>query len=143
LQIVGYGQLYEVLERLIKKLNLVNNVELVGRVSETELPYFYGSCDAYVTASRWELFGLPLLEAMACGKPVVASSIPPHVELLTNSKAGIIYAEGDVKALCENMIKTYEVSKSYTDKAFCFAKKYYWPAVAKKVSNVYANLVHA
>ena len=87
LQIVGYGQSYDFLKRFITKLKLEDHVELVGRVSGDELPYRYASCDAYVTASRWELFGVPLLEAMACGKPVVASSILPHMDLLTKSKA--------------------------------------------------------
>jgi 1,2-diacylglycerol 3-alpha-glucosyltransferase len=143
LKIVGYGQMCEVLRRLIIELRLEDNVELVGRVSDTALPYFYASCDAYVTASRWELFGLPLLEAMACGKPVLASSIPPHVELLTKSKAGVIYAKGDVEALCKNMIKTYEDSQRYRANAVHFAKKHDWSAVVNRVTNVYANLVHS
>lgn len=141
LQIVGNGQMYDVLERLVNKLKLEDHVELVGRVSETELPYCYASCDAYVTTSRWELFGLPLLEAMASGKPVVASSIPPHVELLTKSKAGVISAEGDVSVLCKNMTKTYEDSERYRDNAVHFAKEHDWSVIANNISKIYSNLV--
>jgi glycosyltransferase involved in cell wall biosynthesis len=141
LQIVGHGQMYEVLKLFITKLKLEDNVELVGRVSEAELPYRYASCDAYVTASKWELFGLPLLEAMACGKLVVASSILPHVELLTKSKAGEQYPLGDVEILCKKMIRTWEESKKCATKAVIFAKDHDWSVVADRISSIYAQIV--
>ena len=75
LQIVGYGPTYKSLNKLVSKLKLQDHIELVGRVPRNELPYYYASCDLYVTASRWELFGLPLLEAMAFGKPVITNWI--------------------------------------------------------------------
>jgi glycosyltransferase involved in cell wall biosynthesis len=141
LQIVGDGHMYERLKRFVAELKLEDHVGLVGRVPDWELPYYYASCDVYVTASRWELFGLPLLEAMACGKPVVASSIPSHVELLTKSNAGEIYAVGDVEALCKKMIRTYEESEKYRDNAINFAKEHDWSVVADRVLKLYANLV--
>ena len=143
LQIVGNGLMYEHLKNLVTELGLENNVELVGRVSSFELPYYYASCDVYVTASRWELFGLPLLEAMACGKPVVASSIPSHVELLTKSAAGEIYQVGDVASLCKKMIEVYEESKKYQDNAINFAKKHDWANIANCVSAIYSQVVNA
>lgn len=140
LQIVGGGYMYESLKRLVTKLRLEDHVDLVGRVHDLELPYYYGSCDVYVTASRYETFGLPLLEAMACGKPVVASSIPPHVELLTNSKGGTIYAEGDIENLRKKMMKTYEESDRYRSNALHFAKEHDWSVVADQVMKVYRRL---
>jgi glycosyltransferase involved in cell wall biosynthesis len=139
LQIVGYGQSYKFLKRFITKLKLEDHVELVGRVSSLELPYYYASCDVYATASRWELFGLPLLEAIACGKPVVASSIPPHVELINKSKAGETYTEGNIESLWKVMIETYEQSYMYRDYALHFAKEHDWSVVADKVLNIYVQ----
>jgi glycosyltransferase involved in cell wall biosynthesis len=141
LQVVGNGFMYERLKNLVAELGLENNVELIGRVHGLELPYYYASCDVYVTASRWELFGLPLLEAMACGKPVVASSIPSHVELLTKSKAGEICAVGDVDALCKKMIRTCEESGKYRDNAINFAKEHDWSVVADRISRIYAQIL--
>jgi glycosyltransferase involved in cell wall biosynthesis len=140
LQIVGYGQRFDFLKRFITKLGLEENVELVGRVSRYELPYYYSSCDVYVTASRYEVCPVPLLEAMASGKPVVASSIPPHVELLTNSKVGLISAEGDLEALCKNMTKAYEESESYRHNAVSFAKEHNWSSIASDVLRVYNQI---
>lgn len=141
LQIVGDGKMYSTLNRLINERNLENNVELVGRVSGEELPFYYSSCDIYVTPSRWELFGLPLLEAMACGKPVLASSIPPHIELLTKSNAGQIYELGNVSALYNKMITTYEERETYKVHAMQFAKKQDWSIVADKVLKRYSHLI--
>jgi glycosyltransferase involved in cell wall biosynthesis len=141
LQIVGNGQAYRVLKRFVTKLKLENHVELVGRVSETELPYRYASCDAYVTASHWELFGLPLLEAMACGKPVIASSILAHAELIVNSQAGELYPVGDVDTLCKKMILTFEEREKYADNAISFAKEHDWSVVADRISRIYTHML--
>lgn len=143
LQIIGNGILYERLKSIIAKLRLENNVELVGRVSSLDLPYYYASCDVYVTASRWELFGLPLLEAMACGKPVVASSIPSHMELLTQSNAGETYTLGNVSSLHTKMMQTYEDSKNYKETAINFAKEHDWSLVAYNLLKLYDSLVHS
>jgi len=141
LQIVGNGHMYECLKRFIAKLKLEEHVELVGRVPDRELPYYYASCNLYVTASRWELFGLPLLEAMACGKPIVASSIPPHVDLLTKSKAGMAYNTGDITDLCTKIIKVYE-EKGNSNNALLFSKEHSWSAIADKVLDVYFHLLN-
>lgn len=140
LQIVGHGKMYWTLKNLITKLKLQNHVELVGRVSAKELPYYYASCDAYVTASRWELFGLPLLETMACGKPFIASSIPPHLELLNKSQAGAVYPIGDLVALCNYMIKIYEEHENYKDNAIHFAIQNDWSIVADQILENYYHL---
>ena len=141
LQIIGKGQMYDKLKLIIKYLQLEDHVELVGRVDRCELPNYYASCDVYVTASRWELFGLPLLEAMACGRPVVASAIPPHVEILTKAKAGITYTKGNVEDLCKKMIETYENSKKYSLFATHFARKHDWALVANRLIRLYKNLL--
>jgi glycosyltransferase involved in cell wall biosynthesis len=137
LQIVGSGKMFWALKNLITKLKLQDNVELVGRVSAKELPYRYASCDAYVTASRWELFGLPLLETMACGKPFVASSIPPHLELLNKSKGGEVYPIGDFRALSNSMMKIYTEHENYKDNAINFAIQNDWSIVANQILENY------
>jgi len=141
LQIIGEGREYPRLKSLVERLNLGSNVELVGRVSDDELPYYYASCDVYTTASRWELFGLPLLEAMACGKPIVASSIQSHKELLSKSGAGTTYVLEDQPDLQHKLIRTYEESDKYTDNALKFAKGHDWAAVTNQLIEIYASLL--
>lgn len=142
LQIVGGGYTYARLESLVVKLNLQDHVTLVGRVLDSDLPYHYASCDVYATASRYEVCPVPLFEAMACGKPVVASSIPPHVELLTKSKAGTTYTEGDMEGLCKKMMEIYEESDRYRSNALHFAKEHDWSVVANRVLRIYNQIAY-
>jgi glycosyltransferase involved in cell wall biosynthesis len=141
LQIVGSGHMHERVKHLVLEFGLGDNVELVGYVSDSELPSYYASCDVYATASRWELFGLPLQEAMACGKPVVASSIPSHVELLAKSKAGTTYAKGDINDLCEKMAKTSEETDKYKINAIRFSKEHDWTVVAERILKIYDQML--
>jgi glycosyltransferase involved in cell wall biosynthesis len=60
-------------ERLIRELGVIESIQRLGHISDEELPCIYSAVDALVTPSFSEGFGLPALEAMACGTPVVAS----------------------------------------------------------------------
>jgi 1,2-diacylglycerol 3-alpha-glucosyltransferase len=68
-------------------------------VPEDELPYYYAACDVYATATLWEGFNIPLVEAQACGKPVVAFDIGPHPEVVENGVTGILVPPNDVAML--------------------------------------------
>jgi len=72
--------------------NANKNVIFIESVSEEELPYYYAACDLYVTASLWEGFNLPIAEAQACGKKVVAFDICSHPEVVKN---GILVKKDD------------------------------------------------
>lgn len=141
LQIVGNGRMYEYLHSFIAKLGLESHVQLVGRVSGNELPYRYASCDVYVTASQYEVCPVPLMEAMACGKTIVVSSISPHVELINKSKAGVTYAQGNINNLCKLMIETYEQCNLYKSNALQFAKAHDWSVIADVIINIYDSVL--
>jgi len=143
LQIIGEGSTYSSLKNIIQKNGLDENVKLLGSVSNSQLPYYYSSCDAYVTASHWELFGLPLIEAMACGKPFVASSIPAHLEILEKSSAGLIYQENDIKDLSNKLIKIYQEKNNYITNAINYSKKFDWSYIAEEVYSVYQDLINS
>ena len=73
----GSGPLKSYLETLILALGLQDRVKLLGRISDEDLPTYYGACDIYVLSSIWktEAFGIVQIEAMSCGKPVIATKI--------------------------------------------------------------------
>jgi len=141
LQIVGEGEMFNELKGLIVRHKLDDHIGLVGRVDDCDLPFYYASCDVYVTASRWELFGLPLLEAMACGKPVIASAIPAHMELLDESQAGLIYAEGDIGNLNSKIVECFEKAERFKKNAIRFANKHDWSQVADKLIRLYDRII--
>ena len=107
LVIIGEGSDRKDIENLIKKLNLEDSVSLPGFV---ENPYAYMSrADVFVLPSQWE--GLPnvLLEAMACGTPVISTDCPSGPkEILENGKYGKLVPVGDYLALAKAIEKTIE-----------------------------------
>lgn len=141
LQIVGKGAAGAKLKNLTSRLNVQDSVSFVGVVPHNNLTPYYASCDVYVTASRCEQFPLPLLEAWACGKPVVASSIRSHEELLSASKAGKIYKVGDVQDLCATIAAVYEHKDEFKCNALQFAKEHDWSVVADRITRIYTEIL--
>lgn len=74
----GTGPLRNELETKIQRLGLTGKVELLGRVSDEDLPVYYHACDIYCMSSvqKTEAFGIVQIEAMSCGKPLIATNIP-------------------------------------------------------------------
>jgi len=141
LMIVGEGNSYDNLRNLIAELNLQNHVSLVGYVPHNELPYYYSSSDVYITASRCEQFPLPLIEAWACGKPVIASNIPAHLALLKESEAGLAYKVGSIPDLVSCMAYIYEHKDEYSEKGVSFAENNDWSLVARRVKKLYKAVI--
>ncbi len=76
----GWG--YDAIYRTVERLGLEDAVQFLGFVPEADLPALYSLADAFLYPSLYEGFGLPPLEAMACGTPVVASDAPSLPEVL-------------------------------------------------------------
>lgn len=74
----GSGPLFTALKLQIIESHLEDKVILLGRITDDELPNYYGACDLFCLSSIWktEAFGMVQIEAMSCGKPVVATQIP-------------------------------------------------------------------
>lgn len=73
------------LKKLAVDLGLENDVEFTGYVDEKRLVTLYQNCAALVFPSLWEGFGLPPIEALACGRPVIVSDIAVHREVLDDA----------------------------------------------------------
>jgi len=137
LQIVGNGEDFRELEKKINFLNIKGHVELIGRISKEELKLRYASCDIYLSPSKWEMFDMPVIEAMSCGKPALLSDIPAHNELINNSNAGLIFSL-EKNGMFENKIN--EILKNYDEmshNAREFAKKYDWDIICEKLDKIY------
>jgi len=90
LLIVGEGPEHARLAALIERLGLGDRVRLLGARPHGELPALYGAADALVLASSREGWANVLLEAMACGTPVIASNIWGNPEVVRSAAAGLI-----------------------------------------------------
>lgn len=100
LLIVGKPTFPDYFNRLNKSSN--KNIIFLEDVKDGELPYYYSACDLYVTASLWEGFNLPLAEAQACGKKVVAFDVCSHPEIIKN---GVLVKNGDLEGFAKAIIK--------------------------------------
>ena len=88
---------HEAVFDLIRELRLDDRVTYLGL--SDRLPALYGGADAFVFPSLYEGFGLPPLEAMACGVPVLAANVTSLPEVIGN--AGVLFHPHDVDGLCE------------------------------------------
>ncbi|MBA7599967.1 Phosphatidyl-myo-inositol mannosyltransferase [subsurface metagenome] len=87
--------------RLANSLGISKNVVFTGFVDEVTLKKCYVLCDIYVCPSRLEGFGLTILEAMAAGKPIVATNVGAIPEIITNGENGILIKSDKTIGLAE------------------------------------------
>ena len=103
--IVGSGDDLPGLRAAVVSRGLQDAVILAGHVSGEELPDHYRLCDAFVMPSTKEGFGIVFLEAMACGKPVVAGMLDGSVDALDGGRLGVLVDPNDpgeiAKAVCQ------------------------------------------
>ena len=115
----GTGALKNELQEQIKSEGLTDKVELLGRVSDEELPGYYGACSVFCLSSvqKTEAFGIVQIEAMSCGKPVVATKIPQSGVAWVNAdgESGINVMPEDAKGLAEAIMKITSDENVYTE----------------------------
>jgi glycosyltransferase involved in cell wall biosynthesis len=101
LQIVGDGPERSRLDRLAEQLKVSDRIRFMGEVPHHELPPIYSGADALVLASGREGWPNVLLEAMACGTPVVASNIWGNPEVVALPEAGVLMKSRSVEGVVE------------------------------------------
>ena len=111
---------------------------LTGYVADSDLPYFYSEAEAFIFPSLYEGFGLPPLEAMASGIPVLSSNTSVMPEVL--GEAALYFDPTNIEDIAQAMYKlatTFRLQKELRDKGFRQAKKYSFARVAKETLAVY------
>ena len=85
--------------------NIYPNIQMPGYIVNSDLPYIYNNAFAFLYTSLRESFGIPLLEAMACGTPVVASATGGLVEQIIDGQTGFLFPSGDSEALAQSTLR--------------------------------------
>ena len=125
----------------IEALNLQNNVIFTGYVSETELADIYNAVDLFVFPSLYEGFGIPPLEAMACGTPVITSNTSSLPEVVGD--AAIQADPYNVEDFAEKMyevLQNDDLKEELVRKGLKRSKMFSWDSSAKKTLKVYKEL---
>ena len=101
--IVGDGPLFEYHKKLAKELGVGEQIKFLGRVPNDLIPTMLNSGDLYVSTSFSDGTSASLLEAMACGLPVVATRIPANEEWIEPGENGFLVSPGDSSELAESI----------------------------------------
>ncbi len=105
LEISGGGPDLVSLQNLVQDLGVTNQVMFHGPVNHNEVPAMLNRLDVYCAFSRHESFGVAILEASACEKPVIVSDADGPAEVILDGKTGLVVPKEDVDASAKAMIK--------------------------------------
>jgi len=142
--IVGEGPLRNSLEKTVKFLGLSESIRFLGRVTHEELVNIYNMASVTVLPSRYESFGLVLVESMACGTPVIATATEGARDIVTHGVDGFLVPINDIDSLANAICKLIEnpelrkqMGKNARRKA---EKKFSWGIIKELLKKVYISL---
>ncbi len=119
------------------------DVLFTGRVSDEALPAYYLAADVVCSPALGdESFGIVLLEAMAAGRPIVATNIEGYAELLAGAGSARLVEVDDPAALAREIIRLLEAPElgcTLGARGAAFARAYDWSEVARRLESIYAS----
>ncbi|MHB8910140.1 MAG: glycosyltransferase family 4 protein [Syntrophales bacterium] len=105
LMLIGWGPMEKELMDAVKKMGLQNHVKFTGKLPHDEVFEILAITDIFVLSSLWEGFGLVIGEAMAMGKPVVATRTDGSELLVVDNETGLLVPPGDYSSLAQAVIQ--------------------------------------
>jgi glycosyltransferase involved in cell wall biosynthesis len=138
----GKGWLYDEIFAKAEQLNLGNKIRFAGFIDDADLPLWYAAATVFTLPSLYEGFGIPLIEAMACGTPVVTSSSSSLPEVVGD--AGLIVSPTDPDQLAEallRMVRDDQLRAEYAERGLARARRFSWVETAERTLAVYRQVV--
>jgi len=144
LVLAGSGNQHEY-QHLAQALGIPDKLCFLGRVPDDTLRLLYSSCDLFVLPSRLEGLGIVVLEAMAAGKPIIATSVGGIPELIESGQNGILVEAGDEGKLASAIVKVLSdkslarvIGENNMKKV---RERYSWEVAARKAERLYNELI--
>ncbi len=140
LAMIGQGKLEPLLKQQAQQLGIEKQIIWVGPRSHAEIPFWMSAADFLVLPSLSEGYGLVVLEALACGTPVIASQVGGIPEILISNDYGALVPPHNSEALARAMLGA--IDKNWeTKKLVDYAHTGTWSARTQKLVQVYKNLL--
>ncbi|OGE77365.1 hypothetical protein A3J19_05490 [Candidatus Daviesbacteria bacterium RIFCSPLOWO2_02_FULL_41_8] len=135
------GWMYEDILKAPKELGIEDRVKFLGFVSTDDLSALLQGARAYIQPSLWEGFGIPVLEAMASGTPVIVSNTSSLPEVV--GKAGLLidpYSLDQIEQAIRTIVFDKKLQQKYSKEGIIQAKKFSWDKMAKEVLKVFEEI---
>lgn len=140
LLLAGNGSLLEECRALVKELDVADRIFFLGQVAD--IRQLYAACDVCVSVSRIEGLPFNVMEAMACGLPVVASDIKGHRELLEEGKFGLLFRDpAELSRSLERLLQDPELRGSLRDAGLGRVGKFALPSVFPEIMEWYDQVL--
>lgn len=136
----GWGD--ENIHEIIHHLGIHENVHILGYTHHNDLQWLYKNCFCFIYPSLFEGFGLPVLEAMGFGAPIISSNTSSIPEIVKN--AGILIdptSEDELMQAMTRILNNHEYRENLGELARTQAKAFTWDNTARKMIDVYENRV--
>lgn len=138
----GRGWLEDPIYETIKTTKMEAHVHFIGFADEADLPALYSGAFCCAFPSLYEGFGLPVLEAMACGVPVVTSNVSSLPEVAGDAAITVDPYDLDaIVAALKSLLDDYSLCEGYVQKGFERAKQFTWDKSAEHLRSIYSRLL--
>ena len=135
------GWMYEDALQTPLNLGIEDRVKFLGFVPTQDLPYLLSGSLTFVQPSLWEGFGIPVVEAMATGVPVIVSNVSSLPEVV--GKAGLLvdpYSVDQIEQAIRLLITDNKLRQKYSKEGIIQAKNFSWDKMAKTVLKVFEKV---
>ena len=131
------GWMYDAIFQKVKNLKLEGKVIFTNYVADDDLPALISGAKVYVLPSLWEGFGIPVIEAQACGVPVVVSNVSSLPEIVGDS--GILIDPENTESIArgiQSILNEERPRQALIQKGFANIKRFSWQKCARETLNV-------
>ncbi len=121
---------------------LLRHIQLTGYISNHDLPAIYNQCDIFLYPSKRESFGIPILEGMACGVPVITSTTSSMPEV-SGDAASLVNPDDpeEIAKAMHTLLQTEEILNERVAKGLERAKQFSWKNTAIETKKVYESVL--
>lgn len=144
--IIGDGPDKDRLENIVDSYKLNSNIVFLGQMDNKYIVSYLKSSDIFILPSFFDSQAIVLLEAMACGLPVIASNLEGPASMLKNGEIGLLFKKGNandlaekiVTIMCNNQLKNMLIEKGKKE-----AREYSWDKIADRTFKTYEEVIMA